>query len=110
MAEKDRGKTKRETTPEEFPVSSPQSLPSGDYSYTLEVVMGMQATLGQLTEAINGLKEQSKSQGQDLKAIGLDVHAGKILLKVLLWVVGLAGALLGIALTAFMKKWLSGSP
>jgi len=40
-----RGKSTNLTTPEAFPTTAPQ-LPSGDYSYTLEVVMAMQATLG----------------------------------------------------------------
>ena len=83
-----RGKSTNLTTPEAFPTTAPQ-LPSGDFSYTLEVVMAMQATLGQLTEAVNGLKEQSKSHGQEHKAIGLDVHAGKILLKILLGIAGI---------------------
>jgi hypothetical protein len=36
-----------------LPITRP-ALSSGDYSYTLETVLGMQATLGKLTEMMPG--------------------------------------------------------
>jgi hypothetical protein len=108
MAEKVPGKTRAQrpasTTPEDYPSVSSSTYPSGDYTYTLEVVMGMQATLGKLTEAVNALKEQSKDHGKELKEIGKDVHAAKVAGKTLLWIVGIVGTLLGIILAAWFRK------
>ena len=65
------------TTPEAYP-TTPPVLPSGDYSYTVEIVMNMQQTLGKLTEAVESLKEQSKEHGAEIRQIGKDVHAAKV--------------------------------
>jgi hypothetical protein len=79
------------TTPEAYP-TPPPPLPSGDYSYTVEIVMKMQQTLGKLTEAVDTLKEQSKEQAADIRQIGKDVHTAKV-------VVSIVGALLVGAIT-----------
>lgn len=47
----------------------PAMMSSGDFSYTLEVVMSMQSTIGKLTEAVDGLKTQSKSFGEKLELL-----------------------------------------
>ena len=62
-------------------------VPSGDYSYILEIVMGMVGTVAKLTEAVESLKAQSKSHGDKLEMIGKDVHAAKV-------VVGVVGTLI----------------
>lgn len=69
------------TQPSEFAVTSPQ--PSGDYTYTLEVVMGMQKTLGELTQAVRSLTEQVKDQGVKVDASCKDIHAAKVVVGVL---------------------------
>jgi hypothetical protein len=71
------------TTPEAYPTTAPQ-LPSGDYSYTLEVVMGMQKTLGELTQAVRGLTSQVEKQGEKIDASCADIHAAKVVVRVLL--------------------------
>jgi hypothetical protein len=72
-------------------------LPSGDYSYVLEIVMRMQESVGRLTEAVSSLKDQSKSHGDKLDGIGKDVHAAKV-------VIGVVGGL--IVLVGGVCAWL----
>jgi hypothetical protein len=69
------------TTPERYPVTipPPQQYTSGDYTYTVELVMGMQATLGKLTEAVDALKDKSKGHTDKLEQIGRDVHTAKVI-------------------------------
>jgi hypothetical protein len=49
----------RATTPPQFAQTAPPYAPSSDYSF-LEIAMTMNSTLGQLTEAVNSLKDQSR--------------------------------------------------
>lgn len=39
-------------------------LPSGDFSYILEIVMNMQSSMGKLIEAVDSLKAQSARWGE----------------------------------------------
>jgi hypothetical protein len=79
MAEKGGArKPSRETTPEEFVTSGSSQLPSGDYSYTVELVGSMQRELGRLTEAVDELKSQSKAQMEKLDTVRMDIHAAKV--------------------------------
>jgi len=81
-----------QTTPEGYPTSpSPQHLPSGDYSYTVEVVGTINHALGKLTEAVETLKEQSREHGKELKQIGRDIHAAKMVGGFLIAAAGLVG-------------------
>ena len=64
------------TTPENYPTAAPQ--PSGDYSYTLEIVMNMQSAMGALTEAVSSLKSETKEQRSELRAMSQDMHALKV--------------------------------
>jgi hypothetical protein len=93
------------TTPEAFPTTAPQ-FPSGDYSYTLEVVMGMQATLGKLTEAIDTLKGSIRAQGDKLDSVARDVHTAKVVMWVVVGLMGFFGTIGGIALKAFFDYYL----
>lgn len=73
------------TSPERFAETPPpQQLgyPSGDYTYVLEIVMGMQSTMGKLTEAVESLKQQSAKHDEKLDGIGKDIHTAKTTLKV----------------------------
>jgi hypothetical protein len=56
------------TTPR-YPETTPQMIPSGDYTYVLEVVMQMQKSMGQLTEAVGTLKESRSEQNKKLETI-----------------------------------------
>ena len=52
------------TAPSHFAETPPPSaaFPSGDYSYTLEVCMQMQKTLGQVEQAVKTLSEDFREQ------------------------------------------------
>jgi hypothetical protein len=71
----------RATTPPQVAQTTPPYAPSSDYSY-LETVMTMHTNLGQLTEAVNSLKDQSKGHGEELKSISKDLHAAKAVIAV----------------------------
>jgi hypothetical protein len=89
------------TTPEDYPTQSP--LPSGDYTYTVEIVMKMQQTLGALTEAVNSLKEDSREYRAELKTLGKEFHGAKVGVR---WVIGVCvgfGTLIGWAITTYLS-------
>ena len=65
------------TTPDAYTPTAPQ-CPSGDYSYTLEVVMGMQKTLGQLEQAVKTLTEEIRDVRKKLDRISHIVHAAGV--------------------------------
>src|SRR5579862_8001398 len=90
--------------PERFAETTPpQAHPSGDYSYTVELVGSIQHQLGKLTEAVDSLKKQSTEHGTKLDDVRMDVHGAKSAAKALLWVVGVVGALLGLILAAYFR-------
>ena len=68
----------RETTPPRLPEITPQAYPSSDYSFTLQAVMEMQKTLGQLTQAVITLTEESKEIKGKLNRIGNKVNAAQV--------------------------------
>jgi hypothetical protein len=67
-----------ECTVPPLPTNPPQQFPTGDYSYTVELVGQIQNQLGKLTEAVESLKQTTKEQGAELKAVGKDIHAAKV--------------------------------
>jgi phosphotransferase system glucose/maltose/N-acetylglucosamine-specific IIC component len=99
-----RSRSSGPTKSPDFPVSTPQQSPSGDYSYTVELVGTIQKEIGGLIEAVNSLKEQSKEHGKELKDLSKDFHAVKVTGKTLLWLIGIVGAILGIFLTAYARQ------
>ena len=84
-------------------------LPSGDYSYVLEIVMGMQLSIGKLMEAVESLKGQAKHHGDEIDQIGKDVHAAKVALYVVGVMVASAVAFLGWAITTLLP-YISKAP
>jgi len=106
------GKRQRQTapsTPEEYPTPTPStSYTSGDFSYTVEVVGTINHALGRLTEAVETLKEQMKEYGKKIEDVRMDVHAAKAAGKTLLWIVGVAGTILGLILAAYFRQIISG--
>jgi hypothetical protein len=91
----------RPTTPENFPTQSPQ--PSGDYSYTLEIVMHMKESVGRLLEAVDSLKADSREHRNELKVISQEIHGAKVGLR---WVLGVCvafGGIIGWAITTYIS-------
>lgn len=82
-----RGIREEQSSPTRFPDTTPP-LPSGDYSYTVEIVMKMQHSLGQLTEAVQGLKDQQEKQAKKLDGISHKIYAAIVLLAVIGGILG----------------------
>jgi hypothetical protein len=81
-------KPPRSTAPERMATVQPSnrpSLSSGEIDLITEIVMGMQESIGKLTEAVDTLKKQSEKHGDKLDSIGKDMYAAKVIL-------GLVGA------------------
>jgi len=93
-------RSNKPTTPEDFPTMAP--LPSGDYSYTVEIVMNMQLSMGRLTEAVEALKLDSRDQRSELKQISRDVHAAKVVLGVVGVLITSALAFLGWVIKTYL--------
>jgi len=70
------------TTPEEYPTFGSSQAPSGDYSYTVELVSTVHHEIGKLTEAVDSLKTQSQAHTEELKALSRDIYAAKVVLGV----------------------------
>jgi|SRR5450432_3892752 hypothetical protein len=98
-----KAKATAQTTPESYN-TTPQ-FPSGDYSYTVELVGSIQNQLGKLTEAVNGLSEKTKSHGEKLDSVCKDVHVAKVILAIIGAVILAFG---GIAFKAFLDHaWVA---
>jgi len=57
-------------------------MPSADYSY-FEIVMQLHATMGKLTEAVDGLKETQKEHSEKLDRLSHQVYAAIVVLTLL---------------------------
>ena len=90
----------KERTPStpQFADTPPPYTSAPDYSF-LEIVMATQGTLGKLTEAVESLKEQSRSQDLKLDGVVKDVHGAKAAGKALLWAVGVVGTAIAGSIT-----------
>jgi phosphoenolpyruvate carboxylase len=104
--------TQTQTTPEAYPAApSQQQLPSGDFSYILEIVMNMQTSMGKLIEAVDALKDRAKDQDRkqeevknEVRGVAQDVHAAKVTLGVVGALVTAAIAVVGyIAIPLLFK-------
>ena len=84
MARNTRREVTPDTTPQRMAETTPQSYPLSDHSFTLQAIMEMQKTLGELTQAVRSLTEESKKNGVALEDIGKKMYAAKIVL----WIFG----------------------
>lgn len=104
MADKGRAESTRPpTTPEEFTTTASSQFPSGDYSYTVELVGSIQNQLGRLTEAVQSLKTQVKEQGDELKSVGKDVHAAKVVISVVGGLIVLTGGVIAWLINTYIS-------
>jgi hypothetical protein len=97
---------KREDRPPSVPTSFAEttpSLPTGDYSYVLEIVMRMQESMGRLTEAVSSLKDQSKAHGEKLDSLGKDVHAAKVVIGVVGGLIAIIGAVIAWLVNTYVS-------
>jgi hypothetical protein len=75
--------------PPDLPIPPP--FPSGDYSYTVELVGTINREVGSLLKAVASLEEASREHGKELKAIGKDIHAAKVVGGLLVLAAGFLG-------------------
>jgi hypothetical protein len=80
--DRERGRPDEQVSPSRFAETTPPIMPSGDYSYTVEIVMNMQHSLGKLTEAVDGLKTRQAEQGAKLDSLDKKVYAAIVLILV----------------------------
>ena len=93
------------TTPEGYLTNGSSTFPSRDYSYTVELVATIQHTLGQLTEAVDALKEQTREHGKELKSIGHDIHTTKTIEKIVGVILAAVFAFFGWAINKINKGY-----
>ena len=74
--------------PQSFPETTPQRYPGSDYSFTLQAVLELQKSVGQLHEAVGTIKEQIKHQGEKLDKLNLRIYAASAVLVVLSTILG----------------------
>ncbi len=60
--------------------------------------MELKGSMGEVKRAVDDLKEQSKEHGNEIKAIGKDVHAAKAVAKSMGMLIAFIGALITIAI------------
>ncbi len=98
----------KEGPPRHFAETTPQ-LPTGDYSYTLEIVMQMQRSMGKLEEAVGALKDQLKAHdtkldgvGKEVQGIAKEVHGANVAIRVAIAIMTAVFAVAGFALKAYL--------
>ena len=67
MRERDRAK--EGTTPARIAETTPQVYPSGEYTYILEIVMGMQRTLGRIEHAVDTLTTDARDNSKKVSRL-----------------------------------------
>jgi hypothetical protein len=77
--------------PPRFPETTPQTYPGSEFSFTLQTVIEIQKSVGQLQEAVGTLKVQSQRHDEKLDKINLRIYGATAVLIVL-------GAILGFLL------------
>jgi hypothetical protein len=82
----------RDTTPAQLPETTPQNYPALDYSFTLQAIMEMQKTLGQLSQAVTTLTEESKKNSEKIGTISHQVYAAKVVVIVVGAILGAIGS------------------
>lgn len=96
MPEKESGRgrgSRSPSTPADYP-TNPLPLSGMDHSFLLQAIMEVQRSIGQLTQATTTLADDSKEHSKELKDIGKDLHAAKVVGTV----IGVAGGILGFAI------------
>lgn len=72
-------RSRNATTPEGYPAFPPGgSYPSGDYSYTVEVCMQMQRTLGQVEQSVKILIDDFREERKKINRLSHIIYAGGV--------------------------------
>jgi hypothetical protein len=74
--------------PQRIAETTPQSYPGSDHSFTLQIVFELQKNVGQLTQAVSTLADQSKDNGKKLNQMSHIIYAAGVVLALILAVGG----------------------
>jgi hypothetical protein len=101
--------SQRPTAPQTLPETTPPVSPGHDYSHFIfQQIMEVQKTLGQLTQSVTILTDESKKQGDKIDKISHQVFAAKVILSIvggaLLLFSGLIGKLWDIVIPLLQTK------
>jgi hypothetical protein len=97
------GRSEAGTVPTQLPQTTPQDYVMSDRSsFILQSVMEMQNKLGQLTQAITTLTEESKKNSAKIDDISHKVYAAQVTIKVVGGILGVIGS---AAIVLFYKIW-----
>ncbi len=85
------------------PTSLPDVTPSENTNaFTLSTVIEIHRSLGRVERAIDELTKQSSEQANQLKDLDKTIHGGKVLLKVIAFLITLSAGVIGFFLN---KIW-----
>ncbi len=97
------GKDPAPTVPTKFPDTTPV-FPSGDYSYTVELVGSIQRQLGMLTQAVATLTTESTELRKKVERLSQLAFAASVVGTILLVILGFAANKIADAVIATMKS------
>jgi hypothetical protein len=72
----------REGPPQRMAETNPPTYPGTSYDFMLQMVFEMQGKLGELTQGIKTLTDDSKEHSKELKHVGKVMYAAGVLIPV----------------------------
>jgi hypothetical protein len=81
----------------------PIPLAALDQSFVIQMMLDLKAAGAALKESVDSLKEQSKEHGTEIRQIGKDIHAAKVVGAFIVLTAGFLGFVLNI-LVEYLKK------
>jgi hypothetical protein len=95
------------SVPGKLPLTTPQERILPEHSFTLQSIIEIQKSIGQLTQAVTTLTEESRASRVKLDEISHKVYAAQVTIKV---VGGLLVVIGGWAIYMFSKIWTTIAP
>src|SRR2546425_492681 len=82
MTPREEKERRQDSVPGSLPEGTPSSYPGSDYSFTLQSVMEMQKSVGQLIQAVTTLTETSKKHDEKIDKISHRVYAASVVIAI----------------------------
>jgi hypothetical protein len=99
---KDARMEEQNVIPGKLAETTPPYYPAYDYTaFTFQAIMEIQKSIGQLTQAVTALTEESKKRGETLDHISHKVYAAQVILVI----IGVILTSLGGVVTFFISKF-----
>jgi hypothetical protein len=92
----------QDSTPAQMPQITPQAYAASDHGFTMQTFMEIQKNLGQLSQAVVTLTDESKKIREVLEGVSKDIHAAKVSMKIIWGILTIVG---GIVVVLFWKIW-----